>query len=165
MQDGEPVRIRFDGLPDSYNLIGGRTNPFVIHHAKATWEERFKILLGGIPGEEREYLKPGTKQTYVKVLVQRWGDLPERCHAIMAEARLTVPNRRKRDEGNFRGAIEKALGDALMAGGWLDDDQAYPERKYSFGAIDFVYEKGVERTDIILFPIAKRPPINLAVFG
>lgn len=152
MYGAEPVRVRFDGLPPSYNAVGGRTNPHVIHFEKATWEERLKILLGGIPGTVMEYTKPGTKTVRIEVLVQRWGDLPSRCSRITAEAKLTVPDKRRRDEGNFRTYIEKALGDALMAGGWLEDDQAYPKRMYSFGNVEFEYAKGVEHTDILLFP-------------
>lgn len=64
---------------------------------------------------------------------------------VEASARLTFPTRRRRDEGNWRSLIEKALGDALVAGGWLSDDT--PDR-YRFGACLIDTTPGPARTVI-----------------
>ena len=67
---------------------------------------------------------------------------------IRATAELKFPDRRRRDEGNYRAMLEKALGDALApapskeerelglqpAHVWLDDDT--PDR-FTFGAVTF----------------------------
>jgi hypothetical protein len=71
--------------------------------------------------------------------------VPRRLKAVKAKAILTFPQDRRRDEGNFRFFVEKALGDALTNGGWLADDTA---EQYTFGAIEF--EKGRKRTTIRL---------------
>lgn len=41
---------------------------------------------------------------------------------VEASVTLRFPTRRRRDEGNYKTPIEKALGDALVNGGWLPDD-------------------------------------------
>jgi hypothetical protein len=41
---------------------------------------------------------------------------------ITASAVLTFPTRRRRDTGNFRTPLEKALGDALQEAGVIPDD-------------------------------------------
>jgi hypothetical protein len=41
---------------------------------------------------------------------------------VEASAVLLVPDRRGRDEGNYRTPLENALGDALVRGAWLPDD-------------------------------------------
>lgn len=53
---------------------------------------------------------------------------------VHATAVLRFPTERRRDEGNFRAPLEKALGDQLQAGGWLTDDT--PEH-FTFGALTF----------------------------
>jgi hypothetical protein len=62
---------------------------------------------------------------------------------------MTFPDRRRRDEGNFRFFLEKALGDALVSGGWLADDDG---ARFSFGSVAFRYERGVRRVRLSLFP-------------
>lgn len=54
---------------------------------------------------------------------------------VQVSAVLLVPDRRRRDAGNFRTPLEKACGDALVNGGWLPDDT--PEH-FEFG--DLVFE-------------------------
>jgi hypothetical protein len=51
--------------------------------------------------------------------------------------------------GNYRVLLEKALGDALKVGGWLDDDDW---SRYEFGGLAYAYERGVSRTRLIIFP-------------
>jgi hypothetical protein len=64
---------------------------------------------------------------------------------IHATARIVHPTNRRRDEGNYRAAMEKALGDALAPHNpdvlhrWLSDDT--PEH-FTFGAITFAKEAG-----------------------
>jgi hypothetical protein len=58
---------------------------------------------------------------------------------VDVSAVLLVPDRRRRDEGNFRTPLEKALGDALQAGGWLPDDT--PEH-FRFGELTFEVVSG-----------------------
>lgn len=41
---------------------------------------------------------------------------------VGAHAILRFPDRRRRDSENFRPVLSKALGDALVNGGWLPDD-------------------------------------------
>jgi hypothetical protein len=73
--------------------------------------------------------------------------LPRPLAHVTATANLIVPTRQRRDEGNFRWLIEKALGDALTAGGWLADDDP---RYYTFGALSFEHVPRVSRTEITL---------------
>ena len=62
---------------------------------------------------------------------------------------ITVPDRKRRDQGNHRFLLEKALGDALVAGGWLDDDDW---ARYEFGGLQMVYERGVSAMRLFVFP-------------
>ena len=60
-----------------------------------------------------------------------------RCDTVYVEGLITFPNRRKRDQGNYRAPLEKFLGDALQRGGYLpDDDWAH----YQFGDLQAGYE-------------------------
>lgn len=70
-----------------------------------------------------------------------------RAGSVHATASLRFPQRRRRDEGNYRAALEKALGDALVQGGFLVDDT--PEY-FTFGAVTFEEEKGANQTTVIL---------------
>ena len=53
----------------------------------------------------------------------------------------------RRDEGNYRTPIEKALGDALVNGGWLSDDT--PDT-FRFGRLTFDPDPGEPRTQLLL---------------
>lgn len=91
--------------------------------------------------------------------------LPRGLQHVLAEGECTFPDQRRRDQGNHRFMVEKALGDALVegspksvrekqpaaaiAGGWLEDDAW---RFYEFGGLAARYEKGVSKTRLILFP-------------
>jgi hypothetical protein len=76
---------------------------------------------------------------------------------VYVEGEITFPDQRTdRDQGNFRIVIEKALGDALEAGGWLPrDDWAH----YEFGQLQMRIEPGVSATRLMLFPTAPRRAI------
>jgi hypothetical protein len=73
--------------------------------------------------------------------------LPRGLQRVEATAVLRFPVKRRRDEGNHRWMLEKALGDTLTAGGWLTDDT--PDR-YSFGALEFDADLGPARTLVTL---------------
>lgn len=79
------------------------------------------------------------------LLVER---LPRPLVFVEAAARLRFARRNsRRDEGNFRTPLEKALGDALTNGGWLLDDT--PDT-YHFGRLTFDPEPGEPRTQLLL---------------
>ena len=63
--------------------------------------------------------------------------------SVEASAVLTFATNRLRDEGNFRTPLEKALGDVLTSGGWLDDDT--PDQ-YRFTTLDFSADTGKQKT-------------------
>lgn len=73
--------------------------------------------------------------------------LPRGMRYVTASASLRFPVRRRRDEGNFRWLLEKALGDALVNGGWLPDDTP---ANYRFATVTFEPEPGPPRTMLSL---------------
>lgn len=119
------THIGHAGAPPSMNILGSG-NRFVYQAHKKAWQEALTVLL------ER-------------------ADLPRPLQRIVAEGEATFPDRRKRDEGNHRFFLEKALGDALTAGGWLPSDSW---EYYRFGGLEAAYEPQVSRTRLLLFPTA-----------
>lgn len=73
--------------------------------------------------------------------------VPKDLARVTATATLRFPRRGRRDEGNFRFVLEKALGDALVKGGWLTDDDA---SRFTFPQLQFEDETGPKRTTITL---------------
>lgn len=65
---------------------------------------------------------------------------------VHATAAIRLPRSRRRDEGNYRDVLEKALGDALQLQ-WLADDT--PEF-FTFGEVTFDKEPGRSRTIVRL---------------
>jgi hypothetical protein len=116
------------GAPPSLNVFGsGNMGAFI--GLKAQWEEVMTDLLEA-------------------------SSLPKGLDSVNVEAEIVFPDdgaRYKRDEGNLRFLIEKSLGDALVAGGWLGDDSFYPVRRYSFGSIQPCYEEGVSALRLMIF--------------
>jgi hypothetical protein len=108
-------------LPKSMNALGSG-NRHVYQREKQKWEGIFQVYL----------------------LKER---VPRRLKWVDAKGVLTVPDRRRRDSGNFRFFIEKALGDTLVKGGWLEDDD---HTRYRFGDVTIQYEKGVSATAVAL---------------
>lgn len=92
-------------------------------------------------------------------LKKLWGDLltarlletglPRGLARVVVEGEATFPDRGRRDQGNFRFIVEKALGDALKRGGWLADDDW---SSYEFGGFAYRHVPGVSRTRLTLFP-------------
>ncbi len=103
----ERVTLRIPGIPPSLNQIGWRSHWAVGRKAKQDWEQWLSIAL----------------------MEQR---VPKGLKRVEATATLRFKQKRRRDEGNFRALLEKALGDVLQAGGWLADDT--PDF-YRFGAV------------------------------
>jgi hypothetical protein len=66
---------------------------------------------------------------------------------VTVKAKMRFPDKRRRDEGNFRMVIEKALGDALVGGGYISDDT--PD-KYRFLGVEFDEEKGPKEMTLTL---------------
>lgn len=119
----QPVALDLDAVPPSLNAFGSGNRWKFITEKKA-WQQRLLAQLADC-------------------------GLPTGLKRIVVEGIITFPDRRRRDQGNYRFMIEKALGDALTQGGWLEDDDW---TRYSFGGLEAVYEKGVRRTRLILFP-------------
>lgn len=100
-------------------------------------------------GDPRAYYPK--KQLWQEMLVELLAAarLPKPLGFVLAEGRVGFPNRIKRDQGNFRVLLEKALGDALQAGGWLANDDW---DSYEFGNLAYVYDKGRSWTQLVLLP-------------
>lgn len=73
--------------------------------------------------------------------------VPRGLSKVTATAVLTFPVRRRRDEGNLRFMLEKALGDMLVEGGWLPDDVG---GVFEFSKLSFAPEPGEALTVIEL---------------
>lgn len=72
---------------------------------------------------------------------------PTALASVEASAVLRFKDRRRRDEGNYRTPIEKALGDALTGRGYLTDDT--PDQ-YRFTVCEFDPEPGTPQTTLTL---------------
>lgn len=113
------TRLEFASVPPSLNRVGARSDWRTFRRHKKAWERDVWLLLRADRG-----LKPMVPP----VFVQAW---------------LRFPKMRKRDEGNYRSILEKAVGDALQLGGYIPDDD--PEN-YRFIAVTFEPRPGTHRT-------------------
>lgn len=111
----------YQDVPPSLNAIATHGTHWPYTKAKKRWQEIIEglLLVSKLPPMER----------------------------VSASAELTFPTRQRRDTGNFRFMLEKALGDALVNAGKLADDDA---DRYSFGHVTMGYEKGHRMTVIRL---------------
>lgn len=111
-------------VPPSLNGMGfgGRNSHMKLHRLKKRWEGYFVITL-------------------------LENKVPKALTRVRASARLRFRVKRRRDEGNFRWLLEKALGDALQANGNLDDDTA---DEFTFGTLTFEADRGQPRTTVTL---------------
>lgn len=121
---GKATALLHLGAPQSLNVAGSGGNHFAYQTAKHAWQERFAELLTA-------------------------AGLPRDLAGVSVEGLVCFPDRHRRDQGNYRYLIEKALGDALVAGGWIEDDDW---DRYSFGGLDYLYEKGESWTRLMVFP-------------
>jgi hypothetical protein len=121
--------IKHHGYPESLNIGGSGWNPHVFQGHKQAWQRAFTDLMAD-------------------------AGLPRPLGKVFAEGQIVFPDRGRRDQGNFKFLIEKALGDALSdpESGWLEDDRFYPVSMYEFGNLQAVYRKDVAELRIMLFP-------------
>jgi hypothetical protein len=114
------LTICMHATPPSMNRIGygGQTHWRAVRKQKHAWENDIIILLLA-------------------------GRLPKGLSYVEARADLRFPSKRRRDEGNFRVLLEKATGDALVTGGWLEDDDS---THFRFSTVTFEAERGAART-------------------
>lgn len=122
------VILRYGDTPPSLNTIATRGNRWAVTRAKQRWEGIFMVLLMEKSASYND-------------------KLPKRLARVQATAMLRFPTRHRRDEGNYRWMLEKALGDALQKGGYLADDT--PEF-YTFQSLAFDPERGKPETRILL---------------
>jgi hypothetical protein len=115
----EQATLSIPGTPPSLNAIGYRSHWAVGRKAKQEWEGWLSIAL----------------------MEQK---VPRGLRSVTAKATIRFKQRRRRDEGNFRALLEKALGDVLQ-NGWIPDDT--PEH-YRFGAVELFAP--VERPETIV---------------
>lgn len=111
------------GAPPSFNALGSGS-PMAYQGMKQQWERLLTDLL----------LDAG---------------LPKDLGRVVVEGYATFPDRARRDQGNYRVLVEKALGDALATGGWLEDDDW---TRYEFGGLGYRYEKGVSAIRLMVMP-------------
>jgi hypothetical protein len=97
----------------------------------------------------------GIKQSYQAILHQKLEASglpklgPDEDRVIYAVGEVTFPDDREdRDQGNFRVAIEKALGDALESGGWLRRDNW---ARYQFGNLSARVVAGESAVRLLLY--------------
>lgn len=112
------------GTPQSLNMHGSTANAHHYQAIKKHWSARLHELLD-------------------------WSGLQRGLGYVLVEGQCCFPDRIRRDQGNFRYLLEKALGDVLTEGGWLDDDSW---DFYEFGRLRKTYEKGVSWTALTLYP-------------
>lgn len=106
------TRITLLQTPPSLNAIGARGNPRMFHRRKKGWQRMLGAeMLVGIAQDA----------------------IPRRLERVTVSGRLEFETSRRRDEGNYRTLLEKALGDALTSGGFLEDDT--PDR-YRFERLE-----------------------------
>lgn len=120
--DGLNLVFSYDDTPPSFNSVGSRGGQQVFHRKKKEWQSIFETLLmsTGFPRDWQE---------------------------MTVVVRLTFPEKRRRDEGNFRALLEKALGDALVNGRWIPDDT--PEH-FFFERVHFEQQTGKPKTTVEL---------------
>lgn len=107
----------------SLNQFGKNKSSYVYNQAKQLWQLELRRLL-----------------TEAEMPV---------CERVQVMGLMCFPDQRDRDQGNYRYFIEKALGDALQAGGWLANDKW---DYFEFGQLDKTYQKGQQWTTLRLYP-------------
>lgn len=123
-RDLQPVSFEVNDVPPSLNaLMQSKGLQWEYRKAKKAWEAMFL-----------------EKLTEAEMPI---------CQRVTVEGEVTFPTRIRRDQGNFRFLTEKALGDALVAGGWLADDDW---TRFEFGGFAMRVERGVRRLRLMLFP-------------
>lgn len=116
------------GHSESLNALGDG-NRFAYRAMKTGWEQALTLALEA-------------------------SDLPRALERVTVEGLMCFPDRRRRDQGNHRFIVEKALGDALVTGGWLADDSW---DHYEFGGLRMQHIKSESWTRLMLFPAVREP--------
>lgn len=109
---------------------------------RTTWFQPLTELL------EETGLPRGSWETVQGQTAPIWSGI----NHILVEGEVTFPKPatpKGPDQGNFRGPLEKMLGDVLEEGGWLPNDNW---QCYEFGGLAYRHEPGVSRTRLIIFP-------------
>ncbi len=145
-------------------------------HRKTGGSCEFKRKLGcdncGLPKAHRDHLgQPpswnelgsGHREAYQRMretwrgplteLLEESG-LPKGLSYVLVEGEVTFPapmTAKGPDQGNYRGPLEKMLGDVLEEGGWIVNDRW---DMYEFGNLQHQHEPDVSRTLLTLFPRA-----------
>jgi hypothetical protein len=118
----ESISFQHSEVPPSFNMVGARGHWKSMHYKKRYWQEVFELkLMATLPRK--------------------------RFKRIVASASLRFPTKRRRDEGNYRAILEKAMGDALVNGGWLKDDTV---EQFVFQHVIIEQDNGPARTTIHL---------------
>jgi hypothetical protein len=101
----------------------------------------------------------GLKDQWQKLLLGLLLESPlGRMTRVYVEGEITFPDAKSdRDQGNFRVLIEKALGDALVEGGYIRDDGW---DQYQFGQLLMRLEPGESATRLMLFPHGAPPALS-----
>lgn len=110
MSETGRATLSIPGVPPSFNAVGLHSHWTAGRKAKQDWQQWLSIALM----EQR--VARGLK-------------------SVSATATLRFKQRRRRDEINFATVLNKALGDALVEGGWLEDDT--PDL-YRFGRVELM---------------------------
>lgn len=122
------------GAPESFNVMAGR-EPNVYRAIVDKWRP---VLIDALEAS----------------------GLPKGLDRVMVEAEVSFGDNVKRDRGNYAVMLDKALGDALVAGGWLDDDEW---TRYGFGELVRREVAGRNWTRLVIFPVAYSTDMLVAV--
>jgi hypothetical protein len=98
-------------------------------------------------------------QETLTIALQESG-LPRGLDSVMVEGLIGFPDRAERDQGNFRWLVEKALGDALQAGGWIVSDCFFPVPCYEFGGLRAEHTPGRSWLRLMVFPQAAASSVD-----
>lgn len=118
----ETYVLKYADTPPSMNTNVGKGHWRKFHQEKKKWEGIFAMLC----------------------LKER---VPKGCTVVHAKVWLRFRVNRRRDPGNFRTIIEKALGDALQAVGVIPDDTA---AHFEVQAVELAEVSGPASTAITL---------------
>lgn len=119
--EGGTTTLRVPDVVSSLNKLGSRGNWRAVHHEKKRWQgvlERY-LMMARLPRP-----LPGF---------------------LVVTATLVFPTLHGRDSGNYQAPLEKALGDALQNGGWLENDTP---AFWDFRSLEFAGHRGAKTTII-----------------
>lgn len=121
------------GSPPSFNVMAGR-EVMIYRNAIKQWADVLRPLLDS-------------------------SGLPLGLGRVVVEGEVSFGDGVERDQGNYRVIIEKAVGDALVRGGYLAADTW---SRYEFGGLQRRDVPGVSRTRFMLFPTLEPEPPQLS---